>query len=76
MFRPNITYIVGEGLCALPKNILTPIGKEVDKSIQYINKNYDGVRIDKYVIMPNHIHLIIFLENAQATDVKRLSAIP
>ncbi len=55
--------IVGEGFHALPKNILTPIGKEIDKSIQYIDKNYDGVRIDKYVIMPNHIHLIVFLEN-------------
>ncbi len=54
---------VGEGLCALPQNILTPVGKEIENSIQYIENNYAGVMIDKYVIMPNHIHLIVILEN-------------
>ena len=36
--------IVGEGLCALPQNALTPIGIETQKSIQYINDNYIGVK--------------------------------
>ena len=35
---------------------MTPIGNEIEKSIRYINENYDGVKMDKYVIMPNHIH--------------------
>ena len=56
--------IVGEGLCALPQNTLTPIGNEIEKSIQYINDNYIGVKIDKYVIMPNHIHLILILDDS------------
>ena len=55
--------IVGEGLCPLPKNTLTPIGKETEASIQFINKNCKGVSIPKYVIMPNHIHLIVVLED-------------
>ena len=59
-----LSDIVGEGLCTLPKNILTPIGKEIEKSIQYIDENYEGVAIDKYVIMPNHIHLIVILDNS------------
>ena len=54
--------IVGEGFHALPQNILTPIGNEIEKSIQYINDNYIGVKIDKYVIMPNHIHLIVIID--------------
>ena len=60
----KISNVVREGLCALPKNELTPIGKEVEKSIQYINNNYTGIKIDKYVIMPNHIHLIVILDDA------------
>ena len=56
--------IVGEGLCALPQNILAPIGKEIENSIQYINDNLTGVKIDKYVIMPNHIHLIVIIDDA------------
>jgi len=59
-----LSNIVGEGLCALPQNTLTPIGKEVEKCIQYINDNYTGVEIDKYVIMPNHIHLIVNLHDS------------
>lgn len=55
--------IVGEGLCALPQNILTPIGSEIEKSIEYINANYDNVLIDKYVVMPNHVHLIVILNS-------------
>ena len=63
--------VVGEGLCALPEkhsaypqNIMTPIGMEIEKTIKYINDNYTCVKIDKYVIMPNHIHLIVTLENS------------
>ncbi len=59
-----LSNIVGEGLCALPQNTMSSIGKEVEKSIQYINDNYICVTIDKYVIMPNHIHLIVVLENS------------
>ena len=38
------------------------MGIEVEKTIQYINNNYRQVKIDKYVIMPDHIHLIINLQ--------------
>ena len=34
---------------------------EIENSIKYINENCKGVAIDKYVIMPNHIHLIVSL---------------
>ena len=51
--------IVGEGLCALPSIRLTEIGKIVERAIEYIDNNYEGVSVDKFVIMPNHIHLII-----------------
>ena len=56
--------IVGEGLRALPQNIMMPIGNEIEKSIQFINKNYTSVHVDKYVIMPNHIHLIVVLNDS------------
>ena len=48
--------IVGEGLCALPSINLTPIGEIVKQSIEYIDNNYDCISVDKYVIMPNHVH--------------------
>ena len=38
---------------------LTPIGETAEKHIKSINSAYDGVRVDSYVIMPDHIHMLI-----------------
>lgn len=42
---------------------LTKTGKIVDKAIRDISKHYDGVFVDNYVIMPNHIHLLLRIDN-------------
>ena len=55
--------IVEEGLCALPTINLSPIGEEIEKLIKYINDNYDNIKIVKHIIMPNHIHLLIEINN-------------
>ena len=54
-----LCHIVGEGLCALPSVKLTAIGEIVNNAILYINNRYTDLQIVKYVIMPNHIHLIL-----------------
>ena len=38
------------------------IGEIAKKHIEQMEAHYDGVKIDKYVIMPNHIHMILVLE--------------
>ncbi|MCL1865131.1 MAG: hypothetical protein FWF73_04895 [Spirochaetes bacterium] len=35
----------------------------VDKAINEISVHYKNVSVDKYVIMPNHIHLILIIQN-------------
>lgn len=67
--------IVGEGLCPLPENILTPLGKETEAAIQFIDNNYTGVKIDRYVIMPNHIHLIVIIEDTGGDGAPPLQSI-
>ncbi len=59
---PILCKIVGDGLCAVPKTVLSDIGIEVEKSILYIN-NYPDVHVDKYAVMPNHVHMIISIDN-------------
>ncbi len=54
--------IVGDGLCAVPKTDLTDTGKMVENSIVYINK-YPDITVDKYVVMPNHVHMLISIYN-------------
>ncbi len=42
-----------------PKILLSEIGIIAECELLNIEKHYDNVKIDKYVIMPNHIHIII-----------------
>lgn len=51
---------VGEGL-APPEIHLTSIGKCVEEQIRALPQRYPTIRIDNYVMMPNHIHLIVTL---------------
>ena len=53
----QLGHIVGGGAFDAPQMKLTTAGKVVEKYI--LSGNYiPGVYVDKYVIMPNHIHLI------------------
>jgi len=53
--------IVGDDAYIVPQNNLSEIGLICDKYINNITNKYEDVTVDKYVIMPNHIHLLIFL---------------
>ena len=45
-----------------PQVTLTDIGQIVKSKIEKIQTVYYGVKVDNYVIMPNHIHLIISID--------------
>jgi len=47
--------------CGRPIIRYTQLGQIALETISDIEKKMD-IRIDKYVIMPNHIHMIIFIE--------------
>ena len=43
-----------------PQNVeLSPYGKMVDNAIQSIPSAYPALSLESYVIMPNHIHLLV-----------------
>ena len=52
---------VGDGVYDIPTTNLSDCGKIVKKYIEQMQSKYDNVCIDNYVIMPNHIHLIIMV---------------
>ena len=43
----------------MPASYLTAIGQCVEEEIHAVTKRYENVQIDNYVIMPNHVHLIV-----------------
>ena len=47
-----------------PQDIkLSTIGEIVEKSVLEIPNKYDNISVDKYCIMPDHIHLILRIES-------------
>ena len=50
---------VGGGVLDAPKPELSAYGKIVEKTLLDIDRQYSYLSIDNYVIMPNHIHLLV-----------------
>ncbi len=59
--RNLLSQIVGTGVPDGPRVELTEFGIIVDKYILQLNRFYENISIEKYVIMPNHIHLLLFV---------------
>ncbi len=60
--RCLLSRIIGGGM--EPAKIqYTPYGKNAKEQLFLLEKRYPFLRIDQYVIMPNHIHVIFLLEN-------------
>ncbi|MDR1797200.1 MAG: transposase [Clostridiales Family XIII bacterium] len=51
--------IVGAN-CVRPQ--LSPLGKLIKEEIQKLDHIYNGVHVDRYVIMPNHVHMLIAID--------------
>ena len=45
--------------CVRPQIQLSNVGKIIDEEINKIPNIYENVLLDEYIIMPNHIHVII-----------------
>jgi len=41
--------------------VLDDVGRIVEKCLLEIPEHYPNVKLDKFVIMPNHVHLIIVI---------------
>ena len=67
---PILSTIVGGGALDAPCARLTSIGQVVQRHIISGNR-IPGVTVDKYVIMPNHIHLILLVENTASAGTSR-----
>jgi len=46
---------------SMPRVLLTQYGEVVLRQLDGMSNFYEDIRIDKYVIMPNHVHMIVRL---------------
>ncbi|MBR6219824.1 MAG: hypothetical protein IKQ80_04615 [Clostridia bacterium] len=57
-----------------PPNCLSSLGRIADDRIRRIHDIYDGfVLVDHYVVMPNHVHLLLRIETPE-TGGRRIAA--
>ena len=50
---------VGDGVLDVPNVRLSPYGEIVAETLREIKKTYSWLSLDHYVIMPNHVHMIL-----------------
>ena len=60
--EPIFGRIVGGGVFDAPHTELTEIGECADRRIRDIEKS-GYAAVDKFAVMPNHIHMIVFVHN-------------
>ena len=57
-----LSTIVGANMERPAYSQLTAAGKTVEEAIREIPAHYPNVRLEKYVIMPNHVHLLLMID--------------
>ena len=63
--RQIFSKIVGQGLAPAVTE-LTAYGKVAQKQLLDLENRFQGVNLDKFVIMPNHIHMIVIINKNEA----------
>ncbi len=71
--RCILSKIVGTGVLDGPKEndfenahvVLLPYGKIADKYIKQLNEFYENISVVDYVVMPNHIHLLLNIKREE-----------
>ena len=61
--RAHLLSTVGRDDLGAPQVELSSIGKITEKYTESISTHYQNVSVEKYVIMPNHVHMIIALHD-------------
>ena len=62
--------VVGGGALDAPQVALSPIGIIADKYIRS-SSAIPGVTVDKYIIMPNHIHMLLFVSDTSSSGTSK-----
>ena len=55
--------IVGVGVLDDPQIKLSEYGKIIYNQIIEMNKIYNNVNVEKFIVMPNHLHLLVEITN-------------
>ena len=61
--HPIFSRIVGRDILDAPTVQLSQYGDLVQNAMQYLSENTQGILVHNWVIMPNHVHVLISVTN-------------
>jgi len=76
--RPLFWVDAGQKFESADDILLSPIGQIVNRTIQTITNHYTGVTVIKSCIMPDHVHILLFIQsdpNGVTTSTPEISVI-
>lgn len=67
LLRQNMPTLCRGAHCAPASGFppLTYAGKMTNQAIRGITSHYQNITVDKYVIMPNHVHLLLCIRGSE-----------
>ena len=63
---------VGTTIGIPPDIVLSPLGRIVDAAVRRIPEKYPSTELHQYVIMPNHIHLLLSISSEGGPGLGRI----
>jgi len=60
---------------AVPNIILTPLGQIVENHINMMSEKYPNTKIDAYIIMPDHVHMVLVINHGRANPAPTIGNI-
>ena len=69
----SIEPTVGAIINRPPRISLTPLGRIVNETIRAIPDHYPGILVDQFIIMPDHVHLILSFQHV-GPDGRQIAA--
>jgi len=72
----KLSQIVAGGVLDAPQVLLTEYGKIAENRLLEMERVYDYIEMDNYVIMPNHIHILLRIENEHCFETQERSSQP
>ena len=64
--KPIFSRIVGRGILDAPDGQLTSYGKCIYDALSYLSENNKGLELHNWVIMPNHVHILLSIAKEQS----------
>lgn len=57
--RSYLSRIVARGILDAPETVLTSYGRIVEETLLHLDREWRSIHVQKYVIMPNHLHILL-----------------